>query len=486
MKFPQEESLSGSEWLSWLESELSFSNINLKRENPNGVSCLSWNALSSLKSPYVFLTGLSEEAVNISEGNIFDEAEGGEILNSLGFPLPIKDPKEKEKQLLWLLQSSSVKELCLSFSSYDFKGDIQTESLICSLSDVLFGAVPKDIASLPEAGGQASSPSVFLSARGASPQTARDVEKALQHKQKAFFLREGLSLSPQTLKTYAECPFKYAADKLFLVRSRPSSDRELSPLSKGGSAHRLLESVLRDRVGDWDLSEDQIDGIIKGALPDEREMICKEQAEVAVEELKSLFLRFKEKEQNLSSKYPFLEPLALESEVSAFWDPEKGISSEGKYPFKARIDRIDRDKIAKTYVVRDYKSSNAGLNHISSWLEEGKEDLQLAFYAQAVEKGLIEDLPAGQVSALFYSCYREDFSAKGFEDKDSAVTGVMGDKLRANKQSRKSLLQAIEQSHKKTRELVGLMERGYFSPKPKELSLCARCPHKHWCRVDAL
>ena len=63
-------------------------------------------------------------------------------------------------------------------------------------------------------------------------------------------------------------------------------------------------------------------------------------------------------------------------------------------------------KPKNTYVVRDYKASDK-VTHISNWIKKDKEDLQLTFYAQALEKGLIQDLPAGKVSALFYSIYKK-------------------------------------------------------------------------------
>ena len=485
IKFPKGESLSAAEWLFWLESELSALNLNLKGEAVEGVSCLSWNAVSSLKSPYVFITGLSEESFSQFAASPFEKSEEEDLLSALGFPLPVKDPKEKEKQLLWLLQSSQIKELVLSFASYDFKGNIQTESLIYSLCDMLCGAKLKEIGLARQIKPQGLKPSAFFAAKGIADKTALDLDKALQNKQKAFFMPEGqLSLSPQVLKTYAECPFRYAADKLFFAKARPESDRELSPLSKGGAVHRLFESALSQEAPP--LPDNQKDEIIESALQSEREVICEEQMEVMTEELKFYLLKFLEKERENQSLQDYFKPLALESEFEGFWDPETGLSTKGKYPFKARIDRIDKGVSADVYIVRDYKSSSAGLNHISSWIKEGKEDLQLTFYAQAVQKGLIKDLPAGEVLALFYSCYKENFSAKGFEEKDSLAKGIMGQNLRSNKQKSEILFQAIEQSHKKTKELVRLMEQGQFAPKPKDQKICKTCSYQTWCRVDVL
>ena len=138
--FPIEERLPASSWLKFFESELFSQEIEIKKEDSEGISCLSFNALESIKSPYVFILNLNEESLKDSPLAFLNESDREQILNDLGFPLNFSPSQKKEKSLLWFLQSSHYKELYLSCSSYNFKGDVQTVSLLYLLSDVLFQA----------------------------------------------------------------------------------------------------------------------------------------------------------------------------------------------------------------------------------------------------------------------------------------------------------------------------------------------------------
>ena len=196
---------------------------------------------------------------------------------------------------------------------------------------------------------------------------------------------------------------------------------------------------------------------------------------------------FLEKERADKNQYPLLKPKGFEVEVSAYWDQQKGeLSRNGNYLFKGYIDRIDQDEAANSYIIRDYKASPIGLNHISSWIKKDREEFQLTFYAQALQKGLVENFPGEQVSALFYSVYKKDFLARGFVDKNSSLEKLMDKNMRGHKQERDVLSQAIAASNKRTQVLVQWMEEGRFSPKPKNKTICKKCLYRTWCRVETL
>ena len=88
----------------------------------------------------------------------------------------------------------------------------------------------------------------------------------------------------------------------------------------------------------------------------------------------------------------------------------------------------------------------------------------MTFYAQALQKGLVKNLPSGKVSALFYSAYKKDFSTKGFVEKDSPLEKIMGEGLRGHNKNREFLYQAITATNKQTQALVQQMEEGIFCP----------------------
>ena len=114
-KFPMEGSLKASSWLRLFESEIFNIEVEVKEEESQGVSCLSFNAFHSVKSSYVFIMGLNEESLKPSPFKVLNESEKQSLLDDLGFPLPFVDSKEKENNLLWFLQSSQHKEVIFKF-----------------------------------------------------------------------------------------------------------------------------------------------------------------------------------------------------------------------------------------------------------------------------------------------------------------------------------------------------------------------------------
>lgn len=485
-KFPQEESLKISSWMNVLQYMLFSTELEVEAEDQEGVSLLSFNAFPSSQSSHIFIMGLDEESLKKTSPRFFNELERQKILDDLGFFLPLDQSKELENSLFWFLQSSDLKEVYLSLSNYDFKGDIKTASAVYLLSDFLFSAVEKEIeGSFKWEYKKQIHLKKILDQIPIEKESIKNLSSAFQNNKQPFFHKKPIELSPHSIKTYIECPFKYSAGKLFFIKEKTVLDREMSPLDKGLMAHRLFETVL-NQYPNLEISSEQADELIQSLKPNRKNFIYEKQWILLKAYLVNLLNLFLEKERKDRAELGFLKPKVFEKKFTAYWNQKKGeIDSEGDYLFKGQIDRIDKYKEEDVYVIRDYKASGDRFSHISSWLKEGKEEVQLTFYAQILEKGLIEDLPAGKVSALFYSIYK-NFSGKGFVDKDSPLESLFGEGLRRSffKKEREVLSTAIQAGNKKTRDLVELMEKGFFYPKPKKAEICKKCSYKTWCRVE--
>ncbi len=487
-KWPMEESLQVLSWIKLLESDLSLVEEEISAENPNGLSCLSLNAFQSIKSSYVFIMGLNEESLKSSHISFLNETTSQQVLNDLGFPLALSYFKKKEDSLLWFLQSSYHKEVYLSNFVYDFMGNIKTTSAIHSLSEEAFHSLSQEISGslLWDNNKKQKDIDKILKGSHFSKEKIQTLKSAFKNRDKAFFHKKAIELSPNSLNEYRECPFKYAARKLFFVQESAVVERELSPLSKGSTAHHLLESCL-NQYPDLSLSQEQKEELIQSVLPKEEELVHEKQDSIVNKSLKDLLKLFLEKEKENQKQFPFLKPKAFETMAEVYWNQKTGeLGSKGDYVFKCRVDRIDQDQKTGAYAVRDYKSRGDCFTHIPNWLKEDEEELQLTFYAQLLEKGLIKDLPVGKVSALFYSFYNQDFSAKGFVEKSSSLENLIGKKTRSPKQEKTVLEQAILNSNQKTKALVRLMEKGQFLPNPRTNQICKTCSYQAWCRVETL
>ena len=488
-KMTLNETLAFSSWLKYFEREVFSKEVEISAEQSEGVSCLSFNAFYSVKSSYVFILGLTEEALKANSLLFLNETE--DLLQDLGFPVAINFSRQRERSLLWFLQSSHYKELYLSCYSYDLNGDFHTMSLLYMLSDKLFYAKNTDISEVLVWDLRRKQKKLEKILSDKPKDQLQALSFAFKNKAQSFFPLKKMHLSANSIKTYTDCPFKYAGEKIFFVSREQSIEREASPLLKGKLVHSLFEKALTEHP-QLDITEEQINQLIDKLPINAEKLIHKKQLTLIKEYLKRILQEFLIKEKEQRKKFPQLKPVALEAEVRGFWDQKVGsLSKEGDYVFKGYLDRVDQDQNTKKYVLRDYKASSTGLTNISSWLKN--EELQLIFYAQALEKGLVEKsseqkkivkkLPAGELSAVFFSIYGDQFKTKGFEEKASSVSGLMGEG-RAHQKEKALLAETIKSNNRFTQKKVKQMEEGKFLPNPKDFKECKKCPYQNWCRVE--
>ena len=515
-KFKTKDQLSFQSWLFLLESEVLSQDIELEKENSFGISCLSFNAFNSVKSSHVILLGLNEFA--FQETSLLKEDSLSSLLHDLGFGLDFKLSREKEKSLLWFLQSSYHKEVYFSHYLYDLEGNIETKAFLFMFLQQYYsfkshslveeksfkilenpdlehpaqtGQVKQDESSSKIKNSSKEKPDQLKQAqilrallKDKSKKQIQAIEKAFFESKTHFFHPQLPSLSVSRLKKYYDCPFKYAADKIFYVKEKQSLKQELSPLIKGVAAHKLFNSLL-EKHPDLNISEKQKEDLIGELIPTEEIFIFKKEQVILLKiYLKKLIDDFLLKEKQQKSKHPSIKALAFEANLKAFWNQKKGeLSSKGEYLFKGSIDRIDRYEKKQSYLIRDYKASLNQLTHISSWIK--KYEIQLIFYAQALEKGLVENLAPSEVSALFYSAYNEDFKAKAFIEKESKLDELIEGRKSSYMKSREELTAVTEALNKKTQKLIAKIEKGEFSPQPRDKSLCQSCSYRNWCRVES-
>ena len=485
--------LSFQSWLLLLESEVLSQDIDLEKEKDFGISCLSFNAFHSVKSSYMILLGLNESA--FKESSLVGEEALSSLLNDLGFSLDFKLPKEKEKSLLWFLQSSHFKEVYLNTYLYDRDGNIEGKALITlfleqflkpseSFKSTSFLVEQESFKRGFDQSNQIETIRQLLKAKGQKQLQA--IEKAFTESPSRFFHPQLESLSVRQIKTYTDCPFKYAAEKIFHIKDQKALQQELSPLIKGVTAHKLFKMIL-ESYPDLQPSTKQKEDLIESLLPDEDYFAHKEEQIFLLKEyLNQLIESFLFKEEQQRKNHPSLKPLAFEARLKAFWNQKTGqLDSKGDYLFKGSIDRIDQEEVDQTYVLRDYKASLSQRTHISSWLK--KDEIQLLFYAQTLQKGLVEGLAPSKVSALFYSAYNEDFKSKGFLEEESHLDQVEENLIDGSQSSytktEKELLAMINSMNKKVQDLVSQIEKGEFFPQPKDKTVCQSCSYKRLCRM---
>ena len=522
--FPLEEELTIDAWLEALRTDL-FSPRKESEEALKGVSCLSLNALHSVRENYIFLMGLDQDSLSPLLSNLGARDVEQPFLDFLGFPLSFPHQRSQEWNLLWLLQSDSLKELCFSFSERDFLDSAAGPSLLWQSCQELFPGKAqqpdsKDPAAKPalkketststftEAASpqresvlappaaasekkEAGSHATELLRRESSPQMAGETEAPSVRKKSAAGGETGATLrnphrnhfSPSSLKAFKDCPFAYAVKYVFNF-SRPTDiNREFSPLSFGSLTHKLLEKLFeREDFITWE--EEEIDSLIEDLKPRETDFVHSGQWTVIRKPLKKIAIQLMERESALFQRFPDLRVCGRELEVDCFYSFEKqDFATEGDILFKGRIDRLDYEPNAQSFLIRDYKSSLSSLNHIDTWIKKG-ELSALLLYALIIEKGLVAGLPEGKARVLDYYSYK-DFSHKGYVEKGSPFEGIFGPKWRGKK-ARAVLESAFQYIKEEVPKVLRDIEEGRFPAKPSDEKHCERCFCRKWCRAPHL
>jgi ATP-dependent helicase/nuclease subunit B len=474
---PSQTTLELRSWLSYLCSVTAKIEIRISESQVGGVFCGNLENAQSAKLTHVIVLGLSEKEMRPMVDLNLTHADIQRIGRDLGILLNSPDRDENEFLASRLAQAKSS-EVDLYFSASDFSGQAQAPSLfwlqeaLAKKQDLEACVSPcptrwDEIQKSPPSDEMLEkvSPELGLSIPSSSPLAVLP------------------TLSASQLEKYLNCPFIFTAEKLFHLSDLPDVDLDIDAMTSGrlmhGVVERLLESPLR-----WDRSEaellqmiDSLRSEFRLPLGDERLWPAKRQQFVRVAQQ---FLQF---EQEWRKSFPQTQTVARELKVRGEWAVQPGQVVR----VAGRIDRVDSFSLspgqAPQYVVIDYKSSSGGLHSWGSWLEN--DEIQLAFYAMALQEGLTE-LEPGEVIGAFYYVVRGFQREKGFR-----VRTAQGPLFGENNRNRSSLSadevgQLLDKVREKISATVKKIESGVLGPSPRDIKDCDKCKWSTVCRAPHL
>lgn len=273
--------------------------------------------------------------------------------------------------------------------------------------------------------------------------------------------------SPSQLETYAQCPFKYFAERVLNIPRRKDYAPEVDPDDRGTLFHDCLEKFLRE----------------KGDLEETVETVFKENAAELSYANPELYRYLKEKTlfqakqllQNELEEAKELEaPLKPAYFEWSFGDGKNRPLELDGIKVGGRIDRIDIDPKTGRFLVLDYKTGS-----ITAFKEKRLEglSLQLPLYILAVRTLLLDGKEA--IGGLLIATKTGD---KKTGLVDSAYNEIH---FRLHKTSR-SLLnkndfeKALEEIVAWVKKYVAQIHLGYFSAQPKDCK--TSCDYKDICR----
>ncbi|MGE0762741.1 MAG: PD-(D/E)XK nuclease family protein [Bdellovibrionales bacterium] len=482
--------LSVALWFDWLEAWAS--KIEIMIHPPvEGVHAVNLMAAEWLPLKFLYLLGLSEENLRDFNAQGLSNLETQKIFQDLGVLLPSSERSTLEFEARWLLERP-LQEGVMSCAVTDPSGAPLTPSRLWLLQN----EDPK----LALARITTPLPTRWDEVQNASAVAIASLRQwPMDHMQEMLDgLAEDLGLKPlpsfgagtmrklsaSALEKYSECPFVYAAERLFQLSDLPAADLDLDPMTRGSIVHKVFERLtVEPRRFDW--AESEI-----GQIVDEARV----QAEIPDfglwPQLRRRFIeqaqKFLKAELEWMNQHPGTKTVARELPFKAAWSIEKRQvvagqqTSPGDLTFSGRIDRVDSD--GQEYVVLDYKSSLVGTHSATNWAE--KDSFQLALYSEVVENGFSE-LPARPVRGAFY------YSAKDFErQKGLQVNGensLLPAKGRRNSGvSEEQKREIFNQVRQRIAEILQKANQGLFQPQPKKPTQCFDCQWRNLCRAPHL
>lgn len=287
------------------------------------------------------------------------------------------------------------------------------------------------------------------------------------------------SLSPASLKTYAECPFKFFAEKGLKLNVPVVVDLDLDPRTQGSLQHKLLELLTKEPF-DVAVKRAQVKDIIEQTLESQKDQYYSEATkELMRQQLQRLATNFLQHEEVYRKEFPRFYTLAREA-----WFQHSVDVENKKVNFRGKIDRIDISHEGNEAIVIDYKNDIKSYSHAPSWMKN--LEFQMPAYTQAVESGAAktesgEKIAATPVVAAHYYSLR-DFSRKGFT-LDEVSAGVVAPLSSTGTLSTNEKSQMIQEFHKILTDSAKKILEGDFSAIPHPQTDCKNCSWRNLCRT---
>lgn len=287
------------------------------------------------------------------------------------------------------------------------------------------------------------------------------------------------SLSPASLKTYVECPFKFFAEKGLKLNIPVVVDLDLDPRTQGSLQHKLLE-LLTAEPFDPVLKRTQMSDIIEKTLESQKDQYYSEKTKDLIRhQLLRLAKGFLDHEEVYRKEFPRFYTLACEA-----WFQRSVDVGHTKVNFRGKIDRIDMSVDDNEAIVVDYKNDVKSYSHAPSWMKN--LEFQMLAYTQGVEVGAAKTeagvaiAPTSVVAAHYYGL--RDFSRKGFT-LDEVTTGVVTPLSSTGTVTAAEKSQMIDDFQQILTESAMKIIEGDFRAIPHPQTDCNNCSWRSVCRT---
>lgn len=291
--------------------------------------------------------------------------------------------------------------------------------------------------------------------------------------------------SASQLEKYAQCPFKYFANRVLGIPEQKEFAPELDPDDRGSLFHNsmeifmkentvLLSEARRNPAKEEELFErlsetiDQVFAKEKPGLPHAHPELFQQLKTKTLAQAKKLLAKELSEARNLEAP---LTPAYFEWTFGT--EQANALKLENTL-IGGRIDRIDCDPDQKRFLVLDYKTGSTG--PLKEKLLEGLA-LQLPLYILAVRALLLQgQTPIGGLLIATKKAQKKD----GLVDAAFNETHFSIHKRTQSLLNREDLEKILQTTTRWVQTYVSQIRSGYFSPQPRECKEI--CDYKEICR----
>ncbi len=458
---PEDVELRHSSWIQYLEQTLGAKFLRKSTIHDGVLQVLDVLESSLQENKHVFILGLNDRDIKEKQNAFIESAIIEKLATDLGFVFPSHFSQRRLLAILQVLQEDN--RVYLSYA----KNDVSTELLEPSIFHFL---LPHD-------------KSTILPSYNLLLQSNRCND--IQTSDSTFASYVMKRLSATQIETYVRCPFIFYAKNVLKLKDVNILDVDVDPMTNGNIIHQALAIIVANKS--WpNISQKILAEAINESVLSYQKDIKEEKLiasyKVKAKEYLDAFLQF---EVDWRRIYPDTKTIGIEYEINAYLDNNGYFHREpgsNRYPFKAKIDRIDTDGRGN-YLVIDYKFKKSSQHtNISTWFSKGS--FQLAMYSLLIEDiKEFEDL-ASVVGGIYYTLKPLE-RKKGFLlEANTGLYTYNGDKRSFISEDKK---QAYYQDLRdKIKQSIAAIEDGKFGPNPLDIKKCDTCAWRNTCRASHL
>ncbi len=302
---------------------------------------------------------------------------------------------------------------------------------------------------------------------------ARELIGEVSYTENSLIELDEYKVSASSLAVFDDCPFKFYIQKVIGLNQESNEDYFLDPLKEGSLIHELLEEFINKPITEQEFI-DKVKILSESKDPDFNVFKAPYIEKIS----KRVWNILKIEKGFLSLNNIKVAAIEKGFEFSASLKDRSFGKKKEKFLVRGKIDRIDKDQ-DDNIVIYDYKRGATGISMFKNY--NGKDlKAQLFLYCLAAKEGFLIDF--NQVAAFQYINTTEQKRSGGFVKKDFKGSGLIKEATAQSFIEDELFEEKLNLFLDNFWKVLEEIDKGSFSPRPKNHEVCIKCEWKESCR----